>query len=119
MSPVALAPRGEYASSIVGPSISVPVRALPTGARSGSHLSGGRRMFERCHRRNVPIIHRSGRSIATLILSTAGIALVGVGWSIGGPLGGASAVTEAQVKAPPEPAPAGFAAPPPAPAPSI
>jgi hypothetical protein len=76
-------------------------------------------MFERCHRKDVPIVHRSGRSIATLMFSAAGIVLVGVAWSMSGPLRGATAGPGAQVKAPPKAAPEGLTAPPPAPGPSI
>ena len=78
-------------------------------------------MFERGHQRLVPIVHRSGRPIATLVLSAAGIVLVGVGVNglMGGPILGAAAGPAAQEKPAPKPAPAAVVAPPRAPEPSL
>ncbi len=57
-------------------------------------------MFERSRRRVVAIVPRSGRSIATLVLSSAGIVLAGMAWSEIGPIHSVMARPRAQVQAP-------------------
>ncbi len=76
-------------------------------------------MFEQGQRRIGPIVHRSGRSMATLVSSAAGVVLAAMAWTSAGSLRGATAGPEAQGQPPPKAADKGFITPPPTKAPSI
>ncbi len=67
----------------------------------------------------LPRVDRSGRWMATLVLSAAGIVLAGMAYSSARPISGATAGQQAPVQLPPTPAPKGFVAPPPAREPSL
>ena len=76
-------------------------------------------MFERNRRRIVPIVPRSSRPIAILVLSAASIVAAGAAWISAVPLRGATAGPEAQVQPPRKAAAKGRIAAPPSPAPSL